>query len=232
MKASVDASGNRRLVAYGGVFKGGRFEGFLNPVFVNPGANTVTVTANTSTSQLMSQYDTAAIQLYDSTAKIIYTTFLGGISQYYWDSTTNSLKRDPVDISKGIDGLPFINSISTLKMPTSNDTGTQYLHVGQTFAPSSGIPQCTSGTSTVAAPLGGAETKFVIASGMQQVTPGVITLNSISSTSVVGYLLGGIAATTPYSANGTTCASNMFYTVTINPTQATNTVPVQLPTGQ
>lgn len=232
MKASVDASGNRRLVAYGGVFKGGRFEGFLNPVFVNPGANTVTVTANTSTSQLMSQYDTAAIQLYDSTARIIYTTFLGGISQYYWDSTTNSLKRDPVDISKGIDGLPFINSISTLKMPTSNDTGTQYLHVGQTFAPSSGIPQCSSGTSTAAAPLGGAETKFVIASGIQQVTSGVITLNSIASTSVVGYLIGGIAATTPYSANGPTCASNMFYTVTLNPTQATNTVPLGAPTGQ
>lgn len=232
MKASVDTSGNRRLVAYGGVFKGGRFEGFVNPVFVNPGANTVTVTANTSTSQLMSQYDTAAIQLYDSTAKIIYTTFLGGISQYYWDSTTNSLKRDPVDISKGIDGLPFINSISTLKMPTSNDTGTQYLHVGQTFAPSSGIPQCSSGTSTVAAPLGGTETKFVIASGVQQVTPGVITLNSITGTPIVGYLIGGIAATTPYSANGVTCASNMFYTVTLNPTQATNTVPLQVPAGQ
>ncbi len=229
MKASVDVSGNRRLVAYGGVFKGGRFEGFLNPVFVNAGANTVTVTPNTGTSQLMSQYDTAAIQLYDSTAKIMYTTFLGGISQYYWDSATNSLKRDPVDISKGIDGLPFINSISTLKMPVSNDIGAQYLHVGQTFAPSGGIPQCSSGTSTVAAPLSGAETKFVIASGLQQVTPGVITLTSITTTSTVGYLVGGIAAATPYSANGPTCASNMFYTVTLNPTQPTNTVRLQAP---
>jgi len=230
MKASVDASGNRRLVAYGGVFKGGRFEGFLNPVFVNPGSNTVTVTANTITTQLMSQYDSAAIQLYDSTGKIIYTTFMGGISQYYWDAATNSLKRDAPDISKGIDGLPFINSISTLKMPTSNDTGTQYLHVGETFAPSSSIPQCSNGTSTVSAPLGGAETKFVIASGVQQVTPGVVTLNSITSTSVVGYLVGGIAATVPYSANGPTCASNMFYTVTLNPTQPTNTIKLQAPT--
>ena len=229
MKASVDVSGNRRLVAYGGVFKGGRFEGFLNPVFLNAGANTVTVTPNTGTSQLMSQYDTAAIQLYDSTAKIMYTTFLGGISQYYWDSATNSLKRDPVDISKGIDGLPFINSISTLKMPVSNDIGAQYLHVGQTFAPSGGIPQCSSGTSMVPAPLSGAETKFVIASGLQQVTPGVITLTSITTTSTVGYLVGGIAAATPYSANGPTCASNMFYTVTLNPTQPTNTVKLQAP---
>jgi len=232
MKASVDASGNRRLAAYGGVFKGGRFEGFVNPVFVNPGSNTVTVTANTATTQLMSQYDTAAIQLYDGTGKIMYTTFMGGISQYYWDSATNSLKRDPVNISQGIDGLPFINSISTLKMPTTTDIGAQYLHVGQTFAPSGGIPQCSNGTSTVAAPLGGAETKFVIATGLQQVTPGVITLNSITSTSTVGYLVGGIAAATPYSANGPTCASNMFYTVTLNPTQPTNTIRLQAPAGQ
>ncbi|HEX5883804.1 MAG TPA: hypothetical protein VFY67_04605 [Pyrinomonadaceae bacterium] len=231
MKASVDASGNRRLVAYGGVFKGGQFEGFLNPVFINAGSNAVTLTPNTATSQLMSQYDTAAIQLYDTTGKIMYTTFLGGISQYYWDSATNSLKRDPVDISKGIDGLPFINSISTLKMPSSNDTGTQYLHTGQTMAPSSAIPNCSSGTSTAPAPLGGTESKFVIASNVQQVTPGVLTLNSLTSATVVGYLVGGIAATTPYSANGPTCASNTFYQVTINGTQPTNTVPLQAPPG-
>ena len=231
MKASVDASGNRRLVAYGGVFKGGQFEGFLNPVFINAGSNTVTVTPKTATSQLISQYDTAAIQLYDTTGKIMYTTFLGGISQYYWDAATNSLKRDPVDISKGIDGLPFINSISTLKMPSINDTGTQYLHNGQTMPPSSSVPTCTSGTSTAPAPLGGTESKFVIATGVQQVTPGVLTLNSLTSATVVGYLVGGIAATTPYSANGTTCASNMFYQVTINGSQPTTTTPLQQPPG-
>ena len=231
MQASVDASGNRRLVGYGGVFKGGRFEGFLNPVFINPGSNTVTVTPNTNTSQLMSQYDTGSLQLYDSTGKIMYTTFLGGISQYYWDPTTNSLKRDPLDISKGIDGLPFINSISTLKMPTINDTGTQYLHSGQTMPPSSAIPNCSTGTGTAPAPLGGAESKFVIASNMPQVTPGVLQLNSLTSVTVVGYLVGGIAATTPYSANGPTCASNMFYQVTINPTQPTNTIQLQAPPG-
>lgn len=229
VKASVDASGNRRLVAYGGVFKGGRFEGFLNPVFINAGSNTVTLAPNTGTSQLLSQYDTATIQLYDSNGKIIYTTFLGGISQYYWDAAGNSLKRDPVDISKGIDGLPFINSISTLKMPTSDDIGTQYLHVGQTFAPTAAVPTCSNGSSSAAAPFGGTESKFVIASGLQQVTPGVLQLNSLTGTTVLGYLVGGIAATAPYSANGPTCASNMLYEVTINPTQPTNTIQLQAP---
>lgn len=234
MKTSVDASGNRRLVAYGGVFKGGRFEGFLNPVFVTPCANTVppcatrvAVTPNTSISQLMSQYDTAAIQLFDNTGKIMYTTLLGGISYYYWNPSTNSLKHDPLDLSKGIDGLPFINSISTLKMAIDG-TGAQYLHVGQLMPP---VPATCPGQGEIVAPMGGAESKFVIASGVPQVTPGVITLNSLTSVTSIGYLVGGINATQPYSAMGPTCASDMFYVVTINPTQPTNTIQLQAPPG-
>lgn len=226
MKASLDASGKRLLVVYGGVFKGGRFEGFLNPLVIGSGSNTVTVTPNTSTTQLLSQYDTAAIQLFDnrSGSGTIYTTFFGGISQYYWDSAANSLKRDTMDLSKGIDGLPFINSISTLKMPTGNDTGIQYLHTGQAFPPASSVPTC----SNAPANYGGSESKFVVGSGVPTATDGVLQLSAINNTSVVGYVVGGIASTAPYPASAT-CASNMFYQVTLNPTQPTNTVQLQAP---
>jgi hypothetical protein len=230
---SVDASGKRRLVAYGGVFKGGRIEGFLNPVFIGSGAKTVVLTPNTSTSQLLSQYDTAAIQLFDSRggSGTIYTTFFGGISQYYWDDATKSLKRDPLNLNKTDnpkDGLPFINSVSTLKMPTSNDTGIQYLHAGATFPPVSAIPTCTGSSGNTSAPYGGTECKFVIASGAPLATPGVLQLDAITSTSVVGYMVGGIASTDPY-PNGATCASSMFYQVRLNPAQPTSTVQLQLP---
>jgi hypothetical protein len=227
LRASLDSSGNRRLAAYGGVFKGGRIEGFLNPVFVSPGPrkDTVTLTPN-GTIQALSQYDTAAIQLFDGTAKIMYTTFFGGISQYSWDAATNSLKHDALDLANGVDGLPFINSVSTLAMPTATDTGNQYLHVGQTFPPYGAIPNC-SGT---AAPYGGAEAAFVIAAGTPTATAGVLQLNGITSTSVIGYFLGGIAASDPYpSAKGTSCASNTIYTVTLNPSQPTNTVLLTIP---
>jgi hypothetical protein len=231
MKPSLDATGKRRLVAYGGVFKGGRIEGFLNPVFIGSGASTVTLTPNTNTSQLLSQYDTASIQLFDNRggAGTIYTTFFGGISQYYWDDSTKGLKRDPLNLNKtaAIDGLPFINSISTLKMPTSNDTGTQYLHTGQAFPPTSAAPTC----SNVSAPYGGTETKFVLASGIPTATAGVLQLSAITSAAVVGYMVGGIASTAPY-PNGATCASGMFYQVTLNPTQPTNTVQLQPPPAQ
>lgn len=230
---SVDASGKRRLVAYGGVFKGGRIEGFLNPVFIGSGSGTVTLTPNTKTTQLLSQYDTASIQLFDNRggSGTIYTTFFGGISQYYWDNASQSLKRDPLNLNKTDnpkDGLPFINSVSTLKMPTSNDTGIQYLHTGATFPPASAVPTCTGSSGNTSAPYGGTECKFVIASGVPLATPGVLQLNAITSTSVVGYMVGGIASTEPY-PNGATCASSMFYEVTLNPAQPTSTVQLKLP---
>jgi hypothetical protein len=228
MQASLDASGKRQLVVYGGVFKGGRFEGFLNPVVIASGSNTVTVTPNTSTTQLLSQYDTAAIQLFDNRtgSGTVYSTFFGGISQYYWDDASQSLKRDALNLNNNpaIDGLPFINSISTLKMPTGNNTGTQYLHTGQTFPPASAVPTC----SNVHANYGGSESKFVIGSGVPTATDGVLQLSAINYTSVVGYVVGGIASTAPYPA-GATCASNLFYQVTLNPTQPTNTVQLQAP---
>jgi hypothetical protein len=233
LKPSLDSSGKRRLAAYGGVFKGGRMEGFLNPVFVGSGAKTVTLTPNTTTFQYLSQYNTAAIQLFDNRggSGTVYTTFFGGISQYYWDEATKSLKHDALNLAQGIDGLPFINSVSTLKVPTSNDTGSQFLHVGQTMPPSSAVPQCSATAGSVAAPYGGSESKFVIASGMPLATPGVLQLSAITSTSVVGYFVGGIASTAPY-PNGATCASSIFYQVTINPSQASNTVQLQTPPSQ
>lgn len=232
-KASLDAAGNRRIVAYGGVFKGGRLEGFLNPVFVGSGSKMVTLTPNTNTSQLLSQYDTAAIQLFEKRGDsgTIYTTFFGGISQYYWDDATRGLKRDALDLAKGIDGLPFINSVSTLKTPTSNDIGIQYLHLGQTMPPSVAVPQCVITSGSVPAPYGGAESKFVISTNIALATAGVINLGAITSTSVIGYLVGGIASTAPY-PNGATCASNMFYRVTLNPSQPTNSVQLQAPSTQ
>lgn len=225
LKASIDASGKRRLAAYGGVFKGGRIEGFLNPVFVASGKSSVTLTPN-GTNQLISQYGTASIQLFDKNASTMYTTLFGGISQYYWDAAAKTLKHDKVDVAKGVDGLPFINSVSTLKMSTKTDTGAQYLHLGETFPPSSMIPTC-SGT---AARFGGTDGTFVLAAGVPQATEGVIALNGIGTPSVIGYVVGGIASTAPYPGNmNASCASSIVYQVTLDPKKATGTVQLTMP---
>jgi len=225
LKASIDAAGKRRLAAYGGVFKGGRIEGFLNPVFVSPGTNSVKLTTN-ATNQLLSQYGTASIQLFDKTASTMYTTLFGGISQFYWDAATRKLKHDKVDVAKGIDGLPFINSVSTLKMSTRTDTGAQYLHLGESFPPSSMIPTCSGKPALY----GGTDGAFVIAGGVPQATEGVIALNGIGTPSTIGYVVGGIASTAPYPGNmNASCASNVIYQVTLNPRKSTGTVQLTPP---
>jgi hypothetical protein len=83
----------------------------------------------------------------------------------------------------------------------------------------------------VPAPYGGTESKFVIASGIPLATTGVLQLSAITNTAVVGYMVGGIVSTAPY-PNGATCASGMFYQVTLNPTQPTSTVQLQTPPSQ
>ena len=45
---------------------------------------------------------------------------------------------------------------------------------------------------------------------------------------VIGYVVGGIAATAPYPGPAT-CASDMIYAVTLDPTAATRTVRLDNP---
>jgi hypothetical protein len=230
VKATLNASGQPRVTAYGGVFKGGRMEGFLNPMYIDPASASpgIATTTDTATMQLLNQYDCAAIVMVDKT-NTLYTSFFGGISYYYWDASTRALKHDNPDISKGIDGLPFINSVSTLKQPPSGP-GQQFLHVNQTFPPAGAAPACASGTGTTT-PAGylGTESKFALAPGIATAPGGVIKLDGITQPATIGYLVGGIASTAPYSAAGTTCASPMFYRVTLNPPQAGQTVKLQAP---
>ncbi len=229
VKATLNSSGQPRVTAYGGVFKGGRMEGFLNPMYIDPaGASPgIAATVDTATAQLLSQYDCGTIVLADKT-NTLYTSFFGGISYYYWDAASQSLRHDNPDISKAIDGLPFINSVSTLKQPPSG-AGQQYLHVNETFPPAGAAPACPSGSSSTPAQYLGAETKFALAPGVATASGGVIRLEGITQPAAIGYLAGGIASTAPYGANGTTCASPLFYRVTLHPAQATQTVKLKAP---
>ncbi len=234
---AIDTQGNPRVAAYGGVFKGGRMEGYTTPIYIDAASSQplgFAITEDTSATQLLSQYDCALIQTYDGVGKVMYSTFLGGISQYFWDPTSGALKRDVVDLGQGIDGLPFISSVSTLRLAaTASGTQTgQYLHEGESFPPADARPQCSVGGESetlVDAGLLGAETEFFPVSGGPADAQGVLQLDQITTPTVVGYLVGGIAATTPYSIAGPTCASNMMYTVTLDPTLPTKTIELHAP---
>jgi hypothetical protein len=224
--------GTRRVGVYGGVFKGGRIEGFVHPIYVteSPASPGIAVSEDTDAVQLLSQYDGGLVQLYSKSAGTAYTTLYGGISQYWWDPSCSCLKRDVTDISKGIDSLPFIDSVSTFRVTSGGSA--QFLHQGATFPPSGAAPACatTSGGSVDAGFLG-AETRLVLAAGIPTATDGVVDLDAVTSKSTLGWLVGGIAAWCPdgvlncYAAShGGSCASNVIYQVTLDPATATPTV--------
>lgn len=234
IEAAIDTDGNPRIAAYGGVFKGGRMEGYTTPIYIDPDSSQplgFALHEDTSATQLLSQYKCAVIQAYDASGSVMYTNLFGGISQYSWDPTTRTLVRDAVDLAKGIDGLPFIDSISTLRLAKAGG-GTetaQYLHDGVSFPPAGAKPQCSDGEALRDAAFLGAETVFFAAPGVPAYDNGVLRLDEITTPTVVGYLVGGIAATAPYGINGPTCASDLVYTVTLDPTVATKTTKLVAP---
>ncbi len=222
---AIRPNGDWTVAAYGGVFKND-LDGFLTPIYVEVGGHSAIMDEDKNAFQLLSQYKCAVIQAYDSTAHTMYSTFYGGISAYYWNGA--ALVHDPVQLPQNKDGLPFINSISTLKVAPCQALTTmtnQYLHVGDSFPPANNLGSC----GTTAAAYGGAETHFVTAAGVPTHENGVLKLEALTAKQTIGYLFAGMLSTAPYSPNHQTCASNQVFEVVLDPTTPTNTIRLEKP---
>ena len=82
----IKPDGSFSIGVYGGVFKYDRNLPWQNPITID--ANGVSV--NSSYEQIMSQYTCANFVIYDSIAKNLYTTFMGGISLYDYKPSTST----------------------------------------------------------------------------------------------------------------------------------------------
>ena len=225
VRTALDPSGQARIAAYGGVFKGGRMEGYVEPIYITPDASRkagIALEVDTSAAQLMSQYECPAVAVYSASRQAMYTTFYAGISQYYWDEASGTLKHDAVNMMKSPprDGLPFINTVSTFRVTA--DGSAQYLHDGELFPPA----PLACGEHTAA--YLGAETIFAPVAGVATENE-VILLDEVTEPTVIGYLFGGIASTGPYPVDGVTCAAAALYEVRLDPGEATETTKLELP---
>jgi hypothetical protein len=162
--------------------------------------------------QPLNHYECAVLPLFDPHSKAMYVTFFGGISQYHYDRGTNTLIRDPVDLPNGLDGLPFIPTVTTM-VHSSGDKYQQYIQ-----------PYDMLG-------LEGTEAHFSPSAGAPVFSNGVINFGKIKKATIVGYIYGGILATQPYSVQGPSSPSAKLYKVIVTPGNSTVTPTPPLPAG-
>jgi hypothetical protein len=101
--------------AYGGVFTKDQLN-FTHPIWLRAGA---APQVEGRFEQKMSAYSCATLLLYDPESFAMYTTFFGGISRWRWNDTSRQFVQasqfgDRTRPGGYLDGLPWINEISTL----------------------------------------------------------------------------------------------------------------------
>jgi hypothetical protein len=206
-------------VVYGGVFKAGQVAGYTAPIDLVYGTNVndAKVVVQSSFNQALSQYDCAHLTVFDAASANSFTTLLGGISQYHYVASTGTLVQDTVNLSVGVDGLPFIDTVSTLQTK-SGASFAQYVQP----APLPGLL--------------GAEMQFLRSSKLATAyfDNGVLKLAALSGRTLVGHVYGGIQSGGPYSTYGTpppgTQASARLFEVYVTPGAASVIPMPPLPT--
>ena len=204
----IHADGTPGAVVYGGVFKAGQIAGHTTPIDILFGSSVSTgeVKVQAQFHQGLNHYECAQLTIFDATSKTSFTTLFGGISQYHYDAANSTLVQDQVDLSQGVDGLPFVDSVSTIARGP-NDSYSQFI---QPFT----LPG-----------LLGSDAQFLpsgaLSSAGQLYENGVIKLAALTGPTVVGHLYGGIESFAPYSGLATqspsTVASGRIFEVHVSP---------------
>lgn len=163
------------------VFPDGRegftmFTGVFQPDIDLPWLNTVDVdsagyTPNNQFSQLLNQYHTAHLPVFDESANAMHTVFFGGIGRYYVDAATGLLKDDP--------NVPFVRTIS--RVTRLSDGSMDEVKIGD-------MPD-----------LMGSGAEFIPVFGTNLFADnGILRFQQLSSDSThIGYITGGIRSTAP-----------------------------------
>jgi hypothetical protein len=208
-------------VVYGGVFRAGQVAGLTAPIdipFPAPsssaspsGTPSVPIfpapVVQKSFQQALNHYDCANLTIFDQASSSSFTNLLGGISQYHYNWLTNSLTQDQVDLSIGVDGLPFINTISTIQHQPTAGQFAQFIQ-----------PAALPG-------LVGTGARFLFNPAVKAAGAmfenGVFKLASLNGRTLVGHMVGGIESYGPYSGlacqNPSTIASPRFFEIWVTP---------------
>lgn len=187
----VTPSQTAGLTAFGGVFTN-QAGPYPNPIQISSDGTNTAVNIDTTFRQKTCLYDCAHIMLYDAAGKNMYTTFLGGITDYYYQG--DSLV--PGNMSNF---MPFFNHTSTIRQdakgrytefPQLSPSLPGYIGADAVFFPAPGI-------------------------GLYKGSSEIIDYNNLpAGKTFIGWMYGGIAATAQQANEfNPTTASNKFYQV-------------------
>jgi len=180
----ISENNEEGFAVYGGVFQYDQDIPYRNPIYVTQNGSVI----DFSFKQKMSQYQCPVIPLYDSVSNDMYSILFAGMSLYYLDSATQTLKEDTM--------VPFIKDISTLIHHADGTTHEVILPIQ--------FPQ-----------LGGANAEFFQNSSLQHYENGVMKLRAYTQAVLLGYIFGGMTSTA--GNDGITLPSNKCYRVILEP---------------
>ncbi len=196
---------NNRLdygfVGYSGVFTptGGIW---TVPVVMNSNSNPVMADPNLPTTfkQAMNNYTCANAGLYSKKYLSMYNIFFGGLSYGFFSGGTFQTDSE----------IPFINQVTTIQM-TNDGQFRQYLMNNQ-------YPVITSTTVNPGNTLLFGAAAYFIPANISHYDNRVLNLDSIRSSTVIGYIVGGIQSTVPNtSTQADSFASPYVFKVTLIP---------------
>lgn len=198
---TVMPDGNKGITVYGGVFTPVANSAYYNPIYIADDNGKTKISMDANFNQKFCQYAAASIALYNPMNQTMYTSILGGISEYSFDANGNEVN------SNG--SMPFINTLTTIARK-SDGSSVEY-------------PQAKPALPGLI----GAEAIFIPHPriSFHEGTNNVIDFSSLKKEGdeegiikiQLGYMYGGIEASTPQSsASNPTVASKKIYKVFIH----------------
>lgn len=166
MVPQIFPDGNHGFTAFSGVFQYQYDLPWLNTVDITKEGYTV----NNAFHQLLNQYHSAHVALYDKARNQMHTVFLGGIGRYTVDSA--SQLTDDLDV-------PFVQTISKVTRFADGSMQESKLPIE--------MPA-----------LLGASAAFIAMPGIPQYPDHILNLDEMGNEQIqIGYLVGGIESTAP-----------------------------------
>ncbi len=174
------------------------FSGVFQQILDIPHFNTVDVTASGYSvrpgfNQLLNQYHTAHMPMFDDANNRMHTVFFGGIGMYYYDAL-GSMITDSL--------VPFVKTISMVTR-FANDSMVEY-------ALPINMPDYL-----------GASAEFVPSDSVDILAGEIVDLNASNGKVLAGYIVGGIESTDPnifmFASSGTSTATNRIFKVYLKP---------------